>query len=393
MTTLPDAGVGPTTVDLDRLRADCEAVVAPAARDVDREARFPSESLEVLRQHRLLVAAIPAEHGGMGLSTVELAGLSELLARHCASTGMIWAMHVIQAACIANHGVDEPVLADELREIADRQLLLASATSEVGIGGNLRRSNAAVERDGERTVLNKECSTISYGAAADAYLVTARRAPDAAPDDQVLVLVHRDDATLEPLGRWDTMGMRGTCSPGFRLSSTPRAEHVLPRPFGEIASQTMTPLSHILWAGVWTGIAADAVERARQFVRGKAKGQPEPPPVPSARLADAAADLQLMQGDVRETARAYDEVMAAGADVVSNVRFTMQLNNLKLNASRLAVDIAHRALEITGLAGYSESSPFSVARHLRDAHSASLMIANDRLRSTNSRILLVSRAG
>ena len=34
---------------------------------------------------------------------------------------------------------------------------------------------------------------------------------------------------------------------------------------------------------------------------------------------------------------------------------------------------------MTGTTGYRNDSPYSVTRHLRDAHSAALMIGNDRI--------------
>jgi acyl-CoA dehydrogenase len=65
------------------------------------------------------------------------------------------------------------------------------------------------------------------------------------------------------------------------------------------------------------------------------------------------------------------------------------MNNLKVSASQLVVDIVHRALLICGIQGYKNDSPFSLGRHLRDAHSAALMIGNDRILATNASLLLV----
>ena len=132
------------------------------------------------------------------------------LGRHCASTAMIWAMHQIQVACLARHAGGSEEVARTLRAVVEEQLLLASITSEAGVGGDLRQSVAAVTGAGNECTLTKRAPTVSYGLEADAYLVTARRSPDAASGDQVLVLVRRDQAALKPLAPWDTLGMRGT---------------------------------------------------------------------------------------------------------------------------------------------------------------------------------------
>ena len=59
---------------------------------------------------------------------------------------MVVAMHHIQVACLVRHGRNE-VLQAYLRELAEHQYLLASATTEVGTGGDVRSSICALEVD------------------------------------------------------------------------------------------------------------------------------------------------------------------------------------------------------------------------------------------------------
>lgn len=367
-----------------------ERVLAPAARTVDREARFPSESIEALRHAGLLEAYVSAEFGGMGLRPSALVEIAQELARHCASTAMIWAMHQIQVGCIVHHGLDDAFFRSYVSELAREHPLLASATSEAGVGGDLRKSIVAVRPDGDCMALEKEATTVSYGESADGYLITARRTPDAEPGDQVLVLVTRSQATLERSGVWDTLGMRGTCSPGFRISARFQANQVLPTPFGDIANETMVPLSHLLWSAVWTGIAADAVTRARMFLRKKTRGEPDATGPAGDHLADAAIRLQLSRANLERCVTTYEQLLEDRGRVDAfTAGFTIELNNLKLSTSTLAVEATESALAVCGMAGYSEVSPFGVARHLRDAFSARLMISNDRLMAVNGRLLLM----
>ena len=44
---------------------------------------------------------------------------------------------------------------------------------------------------------------------------------------------------------------------------------------------------------------------------------------------------------------------------------------------------------ICGILGYKNDTKFAVGRHLRDAHSAALMVGNDRIYATNASMLLV----
>ena len=84
-------------------------VARPAASSVDKDARFPFESMEALRRERLLAAAIPRECGGLGCTLTEVADLCATLGHACASTAMIFAMHQIQAKCLVRHGAGQPL--------------------------------------------------------------------------------------------------------------------------------------------------------------------------------------------------------------------------------------------------------------------------------------------
>lgn len=366
-------------------------IVRPAADDVDRASRFPEESFAALRKERLMAAAVPADLGGLGCSLSQVSALCQALGQACASTAMVYAMHQIQLACMARHAAAQPFFRRFMSDAAKDQLLIASATSEVGVGGDMRSSIAAVEAHGERFRLAKSSSVLSYGAQADAILVTARRDASAAASDQVLALVRKAEYTLKQTTKWDTLGLRGTCSPGFSLETEAAAEQIIAIPFSEIASVTMVPYAHVSWASCWLGIATDAVARARAFVRADARKRPGVIPFSANRLADATSLLHTMRTAIADSAREWDEATARpdGAEVLSSVGYALRINNLKLTMSKLVADIVLEALRICGMAGYSNSSPFSMGRQLRDSLSAALMVSNDRINATNAGLLLV----
>lgn len=361
---------------------------APAAASVDRDARFPAETIDALRAARLLGALVPTELGGLGCGIREVAMLCRILGQYCASSAMVYAMHQIQVACLVRHGLSTPFFRDYLAELARDQGLIASATSEVGVGGDIRTSICAVTRDGERFAISKQAPVISYGEYARDILVTARRAPDAAANDQVLVLVLGPDTTLEATNPWDALGFRGTCSLGFRLSAVGRAAQILPAPYADISSRTMLPVSHILWSSLWLGIATDAVSRARAFVRGEARKTRGTVPQGAPRAADASRALQTMRATVDDALRSYERLMD-DADALASLSFSLEMNNLKIATSQAVVEIVGQALLVCGMAAYTLDSPFSLGRQLRDAYGAMVMISNDRISATNASMLLV----
>jgi acyl-CoA dehydrogenase len=376
---------------LARIRTIGREVAARYADEVDAGARFPAEALAALRAEGCLGAAVPERLGGGGASLGELAAACAAVAQGCASAGMVLAMHHIQVACLARHAGASAVLNRYLQDLVEHQWLLASITSEVGTSGDIRSSVCAVVADGGRFTLRKEGTTGSYCEHADGILVTARRHPDAPPNDQVLVLIRHETATLTRTTTWDTLGMRGTCSPGFGLDASGPVDDILPAPFADIVARTMVPYSHVLWASVWSGIAAEAVARAAAFVRADARRKPGTTPIGAARLARAAASLQTLRshwaGVAAEIDRLGDD--PGQMDALTSMAWSLRLNNLKIAASEAAPAIVHEALQIVGLAGYKNDSKFSMGRLYRDALSASLMISNDRIAAASGSMWLV----
>jgi len=381
-------------VPLNRVHDIGREIIATAAPEVDRDARFPHEAIAALKEQKLLSAYVPVEYGGMGLSIADLSRICEALGQYCASTAMIFAMHQIQVGCIVHHALSSVFFQNYARELVRHQYLLASATTELGIGGDVRSSLCAVNVDGDTFTLEKQAPVISYGAHADGILVTCRRSADAPKNDQVQVLVRKDDYRLKELSGWDTLGFRGTCSSGFTLTSQGRAEQILPVPYAGIHSQTMHPFSHTVWASLWLGIAVDAVSRARATVRAEARKNPGTPPPSALRLAEVDTVLFSMRAGVQQAVADYHRLLQDGnSDAFGNFNFAIRINNLKLTSSHLLIDIVGKAMQICGIAGYRNDSKTSVSRHLRDAYGAALMVNNDRILGQSATMQIVQREG
>jgi acyl-CoA dehydrogenase len=367
-------------------------VAAPNADDVDRSARFPREAVDALRKEKALSALIPTSLGGGGASFEAIAESCFELGRNCGATAMVFAMHQIQIACMTRHLEGSPWFEDYLREVVAEQRLVASITSEVGTGGDMGKSVAAVSEPADGVVsFEKQAPTVSYGDYADAFLTTVRRAPDVEAGDQVLVLTRSDQMTLEPQGTWDPLGMRGTCSPGYVASAEFPAEQILATPFSTIAPESMTPVSHVLWSHVWLGIATDAFDRARAFVRAAAKRKPGEPLPAAIRLSELMSELSLLRAEVSLALREFCEASEQDRAKLSQMATILRFNNLKIAASEQAPAVCQGALAVCGIVGYKNDTPFSVGRHLRDTMSACLMVANERIHKTDASLLLIAK--
>ena len=383
----------PNVARLDIVRGIAREVAGPAADAVDKEGRFPREAISALKAQGLLSAHVSPKLGGMGVSITELGLMCEALGQRCASAAMVFAMHQVQVACIVRHGHNS-YFHDYLRKLVHDQRLIASVTSEAGVGGSVRTSICNIERDGALCRVRKDGTVVSYGQDADDLLMTVRKSSDAAQSDQALVLLAKGACDMTQTSTWDAMGMRGTCSPGYVIEAHFDEAQIVPDPFADINARTMVPWAHILWASAWLGIATDAVTRARAWVRATAKRMQGATPPTAARLSEVSALLQLMRTQVRERAACYEQLTQqpdGGAEALSSLPFAVQNNHLKLNASELVAEICTKALRITGTTGYRNDSPYSVTRHLRDAHSAALMIGNERIHAANGALHLAYR--
>ncbi|WP_323122774.1 acyl-CoA dehydrogenase family protein [Burkholderia alba] len=364
-------------------------VAAQFADDVDRSARFPTEAVDTMREHLLLGAMVPKDLGGRGASLAAVASACRIIGHACSSAAMIYAMHQIQVACVVEHALSDGWHRLFLKQLTQREWLLASATSEEEVGGNLRNSRCAIEAQQGAFTLQKLAPTISYGAHADAILATARRDAAAPPAEQVIVTLLKEDITLTRRSGWDTFGMRGTCSEGFALDARGQLGQLFPVPFAAVAEQTMVPTSHILWAAVWTGIAEDAFRRAHQFFRAQTQKAGSALPPSARRIADALALLQAMEARIDGALRLHANCTSRTWS--ASMAHAAELNTLKTYVSATALEVVSHAMMICGMASYKNGTPYTLGRHLRDLHSAPLMISNDRIEANTANLLLALR--
>ncbi|MGI8712460.1 MAG: acyl-CoA dehydrogenase family protein [Solirubrobacteraceae bacterium] len=376
-----------------RVIAVADEVAAPHADAVDRDSRFPAETVVALQEVGALSAFVPERFGGAEVSFATLARACFELGRRCSSSAMVFAMHQIQVATIVRHLDDAPWFEAYLGDLSAHQRLIASATSEIGTGGDMGRSIAPLTPapDG-RLMFTKLAPTISYGAHADDLLTTVRRSEMSEQSDQVLVLSRGDQTELEQTGTWDTIGMRGTCSPGFTVCAHFGPEQILPAPFADVMHQTHVPISHLLWSHVWLGIATDAFDRGRAFVRGMAKRAPGEPIPAAIGLSRVMNQLSMLRAEVRSALQEFETASdEPGRGRLGTMASILRFNNLKLAASEQAPLICGAVLELVGIVGYKNDSPYAIGRHLRDSLSARLMVANARIHEVDAGLLLIAK--
>jgi acyl-CoA dehydrogenase len=385
------ADTPPTASAFAERAARVAAIASLHADEVDAAGRFPHEAVNAMREQTLLGAWLPTSLGGLGVTVQQIADACEVIGEHCASTAMVFAMHQTQVASIMRHADDAPYICEYLRTVAREQRLIASAAGEVGVGGDVHTSKCSVVHACDTASLTKRAPVISYGIEADDILATTRRSVNASPDDQMLILRERDTYTLEQKSVWNALGYRGTASHGLVDTANVPLDAIVPTPYATIAEETMVPVSHLLWASVWLGIAKEAVRRARTVVREDARRQLNGGiAMGSTRLSELVAHVHAMRASVRDAVRNYTTHLE-NRDVLGTMTVGIAINNLKISASESVVDIMQQAIHVAGVSGYRLDGPLSLGRALRDSLGAIVMINNDRILAANAGLLLASR--
>jgi alkylation response protein AidB-like acyl-CoA dehydrogenase len=185
---------------------------AQRAAGYDRENRFFLEDFEELRETKYLLAAVPKEFSGLGLSLTEICQEQRRLARRSAPTALGINMHLLAigaAADLWRKGDSSQVW---MLEEAARGAVIAYGHAESGNDLEVLYSSGRAERvdGGYRFYGHKNFGTLTpvwswlniYG------LDTAD------PDDPKMVhaVMPRDTAGYRIVETWDTLGMRATAS-------------------------------------------------------------------------------------------------------------------------------------------------------------------------------------
>ena len=158
----------------DLLRA-AERVAAAAdgpAVTVEQERDKTNRILAGLADAGVMSMPTPTALGGHGCAMLETARVVAAISAVSGSAGLICAMHFGQLFSLVGHGRGDRG-DDFLSRAAAGQWLIASGTSEVGVGGDILRSVCLTEPREGRLRLTKQIGNVSYLDRAAGILVTS----------------------------------------------------------------------------------------------------------------------------------------------------------------------------------------------------------------------------
>ena len=362
-----------------------DRILAPAARQNDKEGRFSSEAIAALGPAGLLGIMLPSEVGGSALGPRTLAAVIATLAEADASAAMVYLMHVSATATIAAARPDAGV-AQTLKDISAGKHLTTLAFSEAGSRSHFWAPVSRAKRNAVNVHLTAKKSWVTSAGHAQSYVVSALAPEGKSPTDSTLYLVAGGTPGLSVAGPWDGLGMRANASAPMILEDCEVAPGLQLTDDGagfKAMLEVVLPLFNLGTSAVALGLCRAAVAGTAvhlKSARFEHLGQTLGESLPTLR-----AQLATMQIDTDGLAARIDDLV----DHLERPRETTMLRVLesKAAAGDIAIAVTSAAMRVCGGAAFSKH--MAIERLFRDAHAGAVMApTGDVLREFIGRAIL-----
>jgi alkylation response protein AidB-like acyl-CoA dehydrogenase len=334
------------------------------AAEHDRDGSYPYEAIDALKAAGYFAAPVPAELGGLGVSSAhDLVVASSRLARGDASVAIGVNMHLVAVLNMARRrsagarGFDAA-----LEGIARDGVVLAAAISERG--QDLTRPGTVATRTAAGWRIDGRKMFCTMSPAATELYVAVTYADDAGVERYAYAMVPKQAPGVVVHDDWDALGMRASGSHSVSLEGVELPERAVRGGFR--AGDPLPYMERNLVAGLFhasssLGIAESADAIARRGLAGRLNGDARP----RMQVADNAVDLAAARGVLSRAAALIDD----GAGDVEALFAEAQAAKAFVNEA--AARVVDRALALSGGAGYVNGSP--LARAYRDVRAGAFM--------------------
>jgi alkylation response protein AidB-like acyl-CoA dehydrogenase len=342
----------------DTARKFARDVVAPKARQTDREEIFPTDAYRQMGELGLLGVNVPAEYGGAEAGVVSYALAVIEVAAACASTSVGMCVTNMCAELICQFGSDAQKKRFVPKLVSGEAIAGSFALSEAHAGSDPGAGITTAVKKGDRWVLNGSKQWITSGAYAGVIVVWARTS-NAGNKGLSCFLVEQGTPGLGIGRAEDKMGLRGSNTVPLTFENMEIPDDQLLGREGDGFKLAMVALDggRVGIASQACGVARAAIEASIRYVKDRhAFGQP---------IGDFQA-LRFMLADMSTQQQTAELLTFRAASLKEKkVPFTREASMAKLFASEMSNKVCDRAVQMHG--GYGYIDEFPVERYLRDA--------------------------
>lgn len=341
------------------VREFAKTEVEPLAADIDKEHRFPEETVVKMAQYGLMGIPFPTELGGAGGDHISYAITVEELARVCASTAVIVSAHT-SLCCwpIFNFGTDE-----------QKQKYLPDLLSGKKLGAfGLTEPNAGTDASGQQTraelvdgkwVLNGAKCFITNGGYADTFVVFAMTNKKLGNHGITAFIVEKGDAGFSIGKTEDKLGICASSTTELIFQNCVIPEDRLLGAVGEGFKIAMATLDggRIGIASQALGIAQGAFDVTVEYMQARKQF--------GKKLSQFQA-LQFEMADLKTRIEAARLLVYRAADMKDrHEKYSEAAAMAKLYAAETAMAVTTKCVQYHGGYGYTKDYP--VERMMRDA--------------------------
>jgi alkylation response protein AidB-like acyl-CoA dehydrogenase len=370
---------------LSKAREIADGVLAPAARQNDKEGRFSTEAVDALGRAGFLGLMLSTEFGGTGLGPRTFAAVTATLAEADASVAMVYLMHTCASAMIAAARPGAAV-AQMLKEIAAGGHLSTLAFSESGSRSHFWAPVSRARRNGTSVHITAKKSWVTSAGCAQSYVVSSLAPEGKGPLDSTLYLVPAGLGGLSVEGSWDGLGLRANASAPMTLDDceVPSGLQLTDDGAGfQAMLDVVLPQFNLGAAAVALGLCRAVVAATATHLKSarfEHLGQSLGESLPTLR-----AQLATIQIDTDGLSARVDDLV----EHLERPRDTTLLRVLetKAAAGEIAISVTSTAMRMCGGAAFSKR--MIIERLFRDAHAGAVMApTGDVLREFIARAVL-----
>ena len=341
------------------VREFAETEVEPLAADIDKEHRFPVETVEKMAKYGLLGVPFPTEYGGAGGDHISYAITVEELSRVCASTGVICSANT-SLCCwpIFNWGNEEQKK-KYLPDLLSGKKLGAFGLTEPNAGTDASGQQTRAEDKGDHWLINGAKVFITNGGYADVFVVMAMTDKSKGNHGISAFIVEKGDEGFSIGKTEDKMGICASSTTELIFQNCKIPKDRLLADVGQGFKVAMSTLDggRIGIASQALGIAQGALDVTVEYMKarkqfGKKLSQMQALQFTVAELAteiEAARLLIYKAADMKDKHLAYGPAAAMA----------------KLFAAETAMHVTTKCVQLHGGYGYTKDYP--VERMMRDA--------------------------
>jgi alkylation response protein AidB-like acyl-CoA dehydrogenase len=345
-------------------RQFAKAELAPVAKEIDEEGRFPWEVVEKMGPLNFFGMQAPRQYGGAQLDSISYCLVIEEISRVCASMGLMLAVHnSVVVYPLSKFGNDEQK-AKFLFPLASGDKIGAFCLTEPNAGSDTMAIESTAIRDGDSYIVNANKIFVTNGGVSDTLILFVSVDPEDVKKGFSAILVERGTPGFEVGLLENNCGMRANPVTSIILTDcrVPKANLLGREGEGFNIAMAALDTGRIGIAAQAVGIAQAALDASLKYAKERIQFR-----VPLARhqaIQMMLADMGTMVEAARLLTLKAAHVRDQGGELSGPSAMA------KLFAGRTASKVASMGVQIHGGYGYSKDYP--IERYFRDARATEI---------------------